>query len=72
MPETTDAVGIVHGIDETYVVSWLDPDLAEIQNLHSKDIVCEFASANPGGFISADDVMDQARDIVADWDEEAL
>lgn len=72
MTESTDAVGVVHGIDDNYIVKWVAADLVQLENTRTEETVYEFASANSGGFISNDDVMDQARDIVAEWDEEDL
>lgn len=62
------AVGIVHGIDETYQVDWINPDLAYLTV--AGDIAAEFCSRTEGGFISTNDLMDQAGDVIADWDSE--
>lgn len=58
-------IGVVHGIERTHHVFWLGDDLAMIDHY-------EFASSRSGGFIDEEDVLDQARDVVAGWDEDAL
>lgn len=63
------AVGVVRGIESTYQVDWMGPDDAQLVD-ESGDLVTEFCSVREGGFISTDDLLDQAADIVVDWDAE--
>lgn len=63
-------IGVVRGIDVEYDVHWVDQDLAVLAV--DGDIEAEFASTASGGFVDEADVLDQAGDIVAEWDEEAL
>lgn len=70
LPEV--GVGLVLGIEATYRVDWVNPDLAYLVDPTDEQVVFEFASANDGGFISQYDVLGQAHDIVANWDAEAL
>ena len=64
-----NAIAEVHGVDHTYHLEWLSEDLAVLVNTETGDRM-EFASTHSGGFIDGTDVIEQARDIVARWDEE--
>lgn len=68
---TTDfprhAVGVVRGIEKTYVVDWIEPDLARLIE-PSGEVAESYASSNTGGFINIEDVIEQGSDIVAEWD----
>lgn len=68
--EVDQFVGVVHGIEETFRVFWVGPDEAHLTTDGGKPLA--FASVRSGGFISADDVHDQARDVVAAQEEAAL
>ena len=63
-------IGTVRGIEHEYQVHWLDLDLASLTLDGDEQIT--FCSANAGGFVSTEDVVDQAEDIVADWDAEDI
>lgn len=64
-----NGVGVAHGIENSFRVDWLDWDSAAIVMLDG-DTVMEFCSSSPNGFINDYDVLDQAREIVAQWDAE--
>lgn len=55
-------IGVVNTVDETYDVHWLGDDLAEVTL--NGDRVVDFASAFSVGFVSVEDVLEQAADIM--------
>lgn len=64
------SIGTVRGIDSEYVVHWIEPDLAQLTidgELHTA-----FCSVRSGGFLDTDDVIDQAENVVAEYDAEWL
>lgn len=58
------SIGELVGDKDTVEVHWIQQDLAMLTV--AGDEVIQFCSANSGGFINADDVMDQAADVLFD------
>lgn len=57
----------IRGIDNDYVVDWVEWDLAEIKATGG-EVLLSFASDSDCGFVTESDVVEQAREIVAEWD----
>lgn len=64
------SIGIVYGISGEFEVHWTNPDLVTLTE--DGDEVSTFCSTSTGGFTDQHDVMDQARNVVADWDAEGF
>lgn len=63
-------IGTVRGIDFEYAVHWIEPDLAQLTI--DGDLYTTFCSVKSDGFLDTDDVIDQAENVVAEYDAESL
>lgn len=63
-------IGTVRGIEFEYEVHWIEPDLAQLTI--DGDLYTTFCSAKSVGFLDTDDVIDQAENVVAEYDAEWL
>lgn len=66
MNESFGMVGTVSTSSEVYEVVWVDQDLANIEQ--DGDVILQFCSKWSNGFHGVDDVLDQANDVVVDWE----
>ena len=62
-----DAIGITHGIFDSYLVYWTEPDTAILVTVDT-DVELAFSSTSEAGFLNEQDVIDQAQEIVTQLD----
>lgn len=70
MDKTTHA-GTVNGIEGTYDVYWDGIDYATIWS-EGEQYVTGFCSSAQTGFVDTDDVLDQAMNMVYDWESSII
>ena len=63
-------IGTVNTIHGTFDVHWINQDLAQITD--EGDEILSFCSKSDPGFVSVGDVIDQAEDIIIDWEDMTL
>ena len=62
------SIGTVSNSENTYEVHWLAEDTARL-DIDGEEII-EFSSLHIGGFVSIDDVIDEAVEVAWDLEDE--